>query len=458
MSTHAGRADRTARGWSNPSVLSFAGGRDPIEAAQEEARLLFGLALESGVSGPPIDVFLLAEHLGISLSPRDDLIDAQIRVSAEGALIEYNPSRPRGRLRFSIAHELAHSRFADVADSPRHRTASGAVESVAQGDDWELELLCDVIAAELLMPSSAVDGLLNIDPDIDFLMEARRRLDVSTEALLRRVVRGSARPLMLVATSRQDDLKSRFVRVDYVDGARLDGWDLPALGHGDLIDGAETLLKCSAVGQTASGIELIHGAEVRVQAVGVPAYPGRRWPRVLALLEPTLAPTAVEGIEYVTGDLIDAIDGEAPVLIAHVVPDSTHGWSRFGVGGTLARAYPLSASAYRGWTLADVSNRQLGNVHIAPSAGVAPEIASVVAQSGHGRSDRPRLDYGALALGLSKVASAALERGATVHLPRLGAGQAGGRWDVIQNILTEELVSKGVGVVVHTLPATRRSA
>lgn len=261
---------------------------------------------------------------------------------------------------------------------------------------------------------------------------------------------------MLLAVSRQDDSASSLVRVDYVDGNRSHGWRLPRLQHGDLIEGSKTLIKCSAVGQTASGTELIAGAEMRVQAVGVPAYPGRRWPRVLALLEPVLAPRAADGIEYVSGDILDSLDGEARVLIAHVVPDSTRGWSRFGVGGALARAFPLSASAYRGWTLAHISNRQLGNVHLTSPANGAPTIASVVAQSGHGPSDRPRLDYEALAVGLSKVASVARELDATVHLPRLGAGQAGGRWDVIQGILVDELASKGVGVVVHTLPAARR--
>lgn len=456
MTTHSGDADEAARAWSNSSVLSFARGRDPIEVAQEEARSLHELALDAGAAGPPVDVFQLANALGIALRPRDDLIDAQIRVDTEAAVIEYNPSRPRGRLRFSIAHEIAHSRFADVAESPRHRTASGSVESSSKGDDWELELLCDVIAADLLMPSSSIEGLLNIDPDIDFLMETRRRLDVSTEALLRRIVRSSARPLMLLAASRQEDFASSLVRVDYVDGNRSQGWGLPRLKHGDLIEGSRTLIKCSAVGQTASGTELIAEAEMRVQAVGVPAYPGRRWPRVLALLEPVLAPRAAEGVEYVSSDILDSLDGGAGVLIAHVVPDSTRGWSRFGVGGTLARAFPLSASAYRGWTLADISNRQLGNVHLASPAAGAPAIASIVAQSGHGPSDRPRLNYEALAAGLSKVASAARELDAIVHLPRLGAGQAGGRWDVIQSILVDELVSKGVRVVVHTLPAARR--
>jgi hypothetical protein len=40
----------------------------------------------------------------------------------------------------------------------------------------------------------------------------------------------------------------------------------------------------------------------------------------------------------------------------------------------------------------------------------------------------------------------------------LGAGQAGGRWDVIEASLVEQLTSKKIDVVVHTLPSKQRGA
>lgn len=448
-----------SRSWSNSSVLKFAAGRDPIVAAREVARELYSAALEAGASGPPVDVLALAEHLGMALNPRDDLIDAQIRALDGRMSIEYNPGRPRGRLRFSIAHELAHSRFPDVAEQPRHRTAAGSVDSLMGSDDWELELVCDIIAAELLMPDSSVAGLITIDPDIDFLMEARRRLDVSTEALLRRVVRESSRPMLLVAASRPSDSGGQDIRVDYVDQSAGSAEHLPALSHGERVDGLATFLSCSAVGQTSRGMETLKSVQVRVQAVGVPAYPGRRWPRILALIEPISTPSSAEGIEFVTGDIVTVASEARNVIIAHVVPDSTRGWSRFGVGGALARAFPLSASSYRGWVLSDPANQTLGKVHFTqpPEAGGWTTIASLVAQAGFGPSAQPRLDYDALSVALARVAIAALRDGATVHVPRLGAGQAGGRWDLIQDILRDQLTSRGVPVVVHTLPASEGS-
>ena len=91
-------------------------------------------------------------------------------------------------MRYNVAHEIAPGLFPDVADVGRHRTGTGAVPQYAMDDAWQLELLCNVIAAELLMPEPAVKGLVDVDLDIDFVMEHRRRFDVSTEVTSRPVV------------------------------------------------------------------------------------------------------------------------------------------------------------------------------------------------------------------------------------------------------------------------------
>jgi hypothetical protein len=106
-------------------------------------------------------------------------------------VIAYNPNRPKGRLRFSIAHEVAHALFPGVAEVVRHRTPVGALPDVSESDEYELELLCNIVAGELLLPTEAVAGLLEIDTDIDFIMETRRRWDVSTERSLSPLPPGS---------------------------------------------------------------------------------------------------------------------------------------------------------------------------------------------------------------------------------------------------------------------------
>ena len=67
-------------------------------------------AIQAGWQGPPFDPFKLAEHLGISAIPREDVLDARVLPAGSRRLqIEFNPNRLRGRLRFSVAHEVAHS-------------------------------------------------------------------------------------------------------------------------------------------------------------------------------------------------------------------------------------------------------------------------------------------------------------------------------------------------------------
>ncbi|WP_454743971.1 hypothetical protein [Cupriavidus necator] len=108
--------------WTNASVLNFAEGADPVAVMESRARELVLGAIDEGWSGPPFDPLELARWLDIPTEARGDIPDARTVPHGDGLLrLEYNPMRPRGRLRFSIAHEIAHSLFADCADEIRHR-------------------------------------------------------------------------------------------------------------------------------------------------------------------------------------------------------------------------------------------------------------------------------------------------------------------------------------------------
>lgn len=439
--------------WASDSVHAFADGADPIKRAQDVAADLRQLAAEHGLDGPPVDVVRLAEAAGIGLRPSDTLTDARTVVDGDSLVIEYNPSRPRGRLRFSVAHELAHTQFPDVADKPRYRTRLGAVEAETEDDDWEVELLCNIVASELLLPDDAVGPLVNVETDIDFIMETRRRWDVSTEALLRRLVSASPRPMALVVTSAGPNGSSR---IDYVQttpsvnsGHPVNGWK-----HGDIVP-AGTIKRPTAVGQTLRSSLMVDDQELEAQTVGTPAFPGSPYPRAMTLIELTPPARVDPRITYVTGDLLEVPDTETSVLFAHVVSNRSRGWSRYGAAAALARAFPDFPSAYRGWSIADPEHLQLGNVHFVsrPVEGREVGVASVVAQDGYGPGEAVRLRYDALRTGLGLVASQAVKSGAAVHVPRIGAGQAGGRWDIIETILRETLTEQGVNVTVHTLPA-----
>jgi hypothetical protein len=462
--------------WTNPSVLAFAAGEDPMRAATAAARRLVQAAIAEGMSAPPVDPIGLANMLGLELRPHNDVTDANLSAEARTSAIDrnaspsplapqlptgarltitYNPSRPRGRLRFSIAHEIAHALFPDVHETIRHRTGLGAVAEAGEGDEWELELLCNIIAAELLLPNEAIEGLLDIDTDIDFIMETRRRWDVSTEALLRRLVRSSARDLALVAASRRTDSSAAPPRVEYVE-VRETAFDTPQ--RGDVLPVSSPFGRCTAVGQTARGQIERPGRLYTVQVVGVPGYPGRLYPRVLGLLEPQVTEQSGTLLSFRQGDLLD-FESSVPVVLAHVVTDSARAWSRRGVAASLARRYPQAARAFRAWSIASPDNLKLGNVHVVGEQtddGTQVSIASIVAQQGYGPGSITRLHYDALHEGLAKVAEIAQNLGADLHVPRLGAGQAGGRWDLVERELAETVAATGVKVTVHTLPSQPR--
>ncbi len=458
--------------WSHPSVLAFAAGADPLERILTVTRDLMSAAADEGVPGPPFEPVAIAKLLGLRVHARADVNDARITVDAGGPrrgdsdatlssfvpsitplVVEYNPTRPRGRVRYSMAHEIAHALFADVAEIPRHRTGSGAVPG--DDDSWQLEMLCNVAAAEILMPAEAVEGLAAIDVDIDYLMEQRRRFDVSTEALLRRVTTASTRPMCMLSLLRVSDRVDGQLRVEYSVGSRsfplsLDrGFQLPSVG------GLETV---TAVGQTVRA-ELELGSDVyRIEAVGSPPYPGRAMPRVLALVTPLdAARMAPAGLQFVSGDVSKVTPGSSPVVIAHVTNDSAPGWGARGVARALAARYPSAKSAYRQWALQS-GNLKLGRAHIVEASeqpGV--HVASLVAQKGYGPGSPPRLVYRALAKALATTGDRAIDLGAEVHLPRLGTGQAGGRWDLVEAEIDETLLRRDVVVTVHTLPQGRQA-
>jgi len=67
-----------------------------------------------------------------------------------GRMIIYNPTVPRSRVAFSIAHEITHTFFPNSIHGARFRNVCASESREAN----ELERLCDLGASELLMPQS----------------------------------------------------------------------------------------------------------------------------------------------------------------------------------------------------------------------------------------------------------------------------------------------------------------
>lgn len=431
-------------------MVALAGSRDPVEVITERARALILSAMEAGVAGPPFDPFALATYIKIAVVPREDITDARtVPAGPDKVRIEFNPNRPRARVRYSIAHELAHTLFPDCIQRIRHR----AVRAEMRHHDAQLETLCNIGAAELLMPIGSFPSLRDESLSIDHLMDLRHTYDVSSEALLLRVVRVTNQPCMMFCASRNEagELAGRY-QVDYAVSSR--SWS-ERLVSGSVMPVGSAAEQCTAIGFTAKGREeeIDQLGQVQIECVGIPPYPGRRYPRVVGIISPAkVQRSEIARITYLKGDATEP-RGTAFRLIAHIVNDKAPTWGA-GFALFVRKKWPGVQEDFKRWAAEHKQQFALGSVHIS-TVSESMRICHMIAQHGYGPSPRPRIRYVALRLCLARVADEALRVGATVHVPRIGTGQAGGSWEIVSELIEEALCKRGTSVTVYDLPANR---
>ncbi|MFF3286617.1 macro domain-containing protein [Streptomyces sp. NPDC003023] len=152
-------------------------------------------------------------------------------------------------------------------------------------------------------------------------------------------------------------------------------------------------------------------------------------------------------IRYVRGDAT-APHGKGVKLIVHVCND-LGGWGK-GFVLALSRRWPEPEAAYRRWHRERARNDfALGAAQFVQ---VEPYlwVANIVGQRGMrtGSKGVP-VRYEAMDQGLAAVADKALELGASVHMPRIGCGLAGGRWSRVEPLVVGRLTARGIDVTVY---------
>ncbi|MFS0695364.1 macro domain-containing protein [Streptomyces nitrosporeus] len=153
------------------------------------------------------------------------------------------------------------------------------------------------------------------------------------------------------------------------------------------------------------------------------------------------------GITYVRGDATSP-QGKGVKLIVHCCND-LGGWGK-GFVLALSRRWPGPEAAYRRWHRERAHNDfALGAVQFVQ---VEPYVwvANLIGQRGvrTGSKGVP-VRYEALGTGLEKVAEKAVELGASVHMPRMGCGLAGGTWSRVEPLVTGRLAARGLAVTVY---------
>ncbi|WP_328620446.1 macro domain-containing protein [Streptomyces sp. NBC_00354] len=155
----------------------------------------------------------------------------------------------------------------------------------------------------------------------------------------------------------------------------------------------------------------------------------------------------MEHLRIIAGDATSP-QAKGPKIIAHVCND-IGGWGK-GFVVALSKRWPEPEKAYRAWHRGRSGNDfGLGAVQLVQ---VAPDVwvANMVGQRGiRTGSGGPPIRYDAVERCLAALADHALERGASVHMPRIGCGLAGGKWPRIEPLITQALSARDVPVTVY---------
>ncbi|GAA3450344.1 macro domain-containing protein [Dactylosporangium matsuzakiense] len=152
-------------------------------------------------------------------------------------------------------------------------------------------------------------------------------------------------------------------------------------------------------------------------------------------------------LRYVQGDATSP-QAAGPKVIAHVCND-LGGWGK-GFVLAVSRRWPEPERDYRAWHRERAGNDfGLGAVRVIQ---VRPDtwVANMIGQHGMRTGSKgPPIRYDALDRCLTTLADRAAALAASVHMPRIGAGLAGGRWDRIEPLIITNLCARDISTTVY---------
>jgi len=189
--------------WQHPAVLKLiqANGekKDPVDIIREKTRSLVRMFYGRLIKGPPFNPEILASLMGAKVEYKKPILgeEAQLIPLSNHLLIRCNPYRSRVRQNFSLFHEISHILLMDfkiTTPCSRSRTISGEFEV-----EDEIEYLCDISAAELLLPLPWFGkDMEKQGVSIDSILTLGRKYAASREAIAIRMVQLSSFPCAAV--------------------------------------------------------------------------------------------------------------------------------------------------------------------------------------------------------------------------------------------------------------------
>lgn len=153
-------------------------------------------------------------------------------------------------------------------------------------------------------------------------------------------------------------------------------------------------------------------------------------------------------IRYVKGDATSPA-AKGNKIIVHICND-IGAWGK-GFVLALSAKWKEPEKQYREWFRSEI-HLALGQVQFVR---VADDIwvANLIGQRDIRKNQQglPPIRYEAVGEGLKKVGAFAKEIQASVHMPKIGCGLAGGRWAKMEPLVAENIAERGVEVTVYEL-------
>lgn len=158
--------------------------------------------------------------------------------------------------------------------------------------------------------------------------------------------------------------------------------------------------------------------------------------------------TDSRSINYLKGDATSPqVSGIK--IIAHICND-IGGWGK-GFVLALSKRWAEPEKSYREWHRHRATNDfALGNIQIVQVESYI-YVANMIGQRGTkvARSTGVPIRYEAVEQCLEKLAEEAQNLQASVHMPRIGCGLAGGKWNKIEPLIQKTLLNQGIDVYVY---------
>lgn len=247
---------------------------------------------------PPVNLELLASFQGVHRVEVSDLPWSGCIICQGGVVtIRLRASDSAPRRRFTCCHEIGHTLLPGFAHTTQYRCTPGSPGK--DGTDSALEQLCDLAAAELLLPRAhALVDLVAAPFGLSTVEQVANDYEASLDATARRLVSLTSEPILMLDLRLAASKSETQPRLRVHSTSRTGSW--PFIPHNKSVAAGHLLqqaLAGTAVDTAADLSCLVAGAAPLPVDLSARLYPyydheGTYVQRVLALARPVSPPTS----------------------------------------------------------------------------------------------------------------------------------------------------------------------